>query len=344
MKLRAIASAVPEVVLTQEECWDRLTRSSALDALRPASRKLLQQFLLNDNGIRQRHLALHDMQQLVHATPTDLNRLFEQEAPALGTQALHNALQSGNIDIGEIDALFVCTCTGYLCPGPSSYIAEAAGLREDVYLYDLVGQGCGAALPMLHAAASYLNLHPDHRVACIAVEICSAAFYLDDDPGVLVSLALFGDGASASIWNGRDVESGSGTLDQFQTLHVPAARDSLRFINQDGYLKNQLHRSVPETVGQAVSRLYLQTSSPRPEQVLSHGGGRDVLDAVESAVGGKRLTESREILRDYGNMSSPSLLFALEQHLKSEIPAEDLWLVTFGAGFTCHAARFNRSG
>lgn len=338
MKLNAIASAVPKVVLTQQECWDRLTHSSALDSLRPASRKLLQQFLLNDNGIRQRHLALHDMEHLVHATPADLNHLFEQEAPALGLKALHNALQSGNIDIHEIDALFVCTCTGYLCPGPSSYIAEAAGMRDDVYLFDLVGQGCGAAIPMLHAAASYLSQHPNHRVACIAVEICSAAFYIDDDPGVLVSLALFGDGASASIWKGNKSETGLGTIGEFQTLHVPATRDSLRFVNEAGFLKNQLHRSVPDTVGQAVKKLYQQTESPRPAHILSHGGGRDVLDAVESAVGDKTLAESRDILSNYGNMSSPSVLFALEQHLNSENPAADLWLVTFGAGFTCHSS------
>ncbi|MEM1158892.1 MAG: stilbene synthase [Verrucomicrobiota bacterium] len=343
MKLSALASAVPEVVLTQQQCWDRLTHSSALDSLRPASQKLLGQFLLNENGIRQRHLAMHDMHQLAQATPADLNQVFEQEAPALGARALQSALQSGGIDVDTIDALFVCTCTGYLCPGPGSYIAEMCGMRDDVCLFDLVGQGCGAAIPLLHAAAGYLKQHPDHRAACIAVEICSAAFYMDDDPGVLVSLALFGDGAHASIWQGHGAEAGLGTLSGFQSVHLPAARDSLRFINADGFLKNQLHRSVPETVGRAVRKLYQQTHQPRPARIISHGGGRDVLNAVEVATGSGPLGESRAVLRDYGNMSSPSVLFALEQHLQSETPAADLWLVSFGAGFTCHAARFRQA-
>jgi len=338
MKLLSLASAVPQTVLTQQECWERLRESNALKPLRPASRKLLRQFLLNDNGIHQRHLALPDLSLLTQSSPADLNQAFESEAPGLGTQALQKAMHAAEIQTHEIDALFVCTCTGYLCPGPSSYIAEAAGMRDDVYLFDLAGQGCGAAIPLLHAANAYLAQHPDQTVACIAVEICSAAFYVDDDPGVLVSLALFGDGASASLWRGEQCKSSIDTLDQFQTLHLPKARDSLRFMNAAGFLKNQLHRSVPETVGQAVESLYRQ-AKPSPAQVISHGGGRDVLNAVESAVGGHLLPESRTILQNYGNMSSPSVLFALEQHLKSPTPAQDIWLVSFGAGFTCHAAR-----
>jgi len=343
MKLRSIASAVPEVALTQQECWDRFQSSSALERLRPASQKLLRQFLLNNNGILQRNLAIHDMNQLVCTSPADLNRIFEQEAPGLGSKALQQAADQAQINITDIDALFVCTCTGYLCPGPGSYIAEVSGMRDDVYLFDLTGQGCGAAIPLLHSAASYLTQYPDHCVACIAVEICSAAFYIDDDPGVLVSLALFGDGASASIWQSAATnKSGLGVLSEFQTLHLPEARESLRFINVDGYLKNQLYRSVPDTVGHTVGKLYQQTTSPQSTHVISHGGGRDVLNAVETAVGGKSLSESRDILRDYGNMSSPSMLFALEQHLNSENPSKDLWLTSFGAGFTCHGARLRR--
>ncbi len=347
MQLTTIASAVPPTVLTQETSWNRLVDSGALTSLRPGSRALLEKFLLNDNGIRQRHLAVHDMDLLARADPSELNAIFEREVTALGESALQRALHQAHLASTDVDALFVCTCTGYLCPGPSSYIAEAAGMRDNVFLHDLVGQGCGAAIPLLHAASSYLCAHPDHRIACVAVEICSAAFYLDDDAGVLVSLALFGDGASASIWQGTGTESETDAkstsqwnLSDFQTLHLPQARDTLRFINDRGYLKNQLHRSVPETVGSSVARLY-QESGATASHIISHSGGRDVLDAVEAATG-KPAPESRAILRDYGNMSSPSVLFALEKHLESSTPRNDLWLVAFGAGFTCHAARLKK--
>ena len=103
------------------------------------------------------------------------------------------------MDVRAIDALFVCTCTGYLCPGVSSHLAEQIGIRSDAFLNDMTGLGCGAAIPTLHAASCFLAAHPDATVATVAVEICSAAFYLDNDTGVIVSACLFGDGASACV-------------------------------------------------------------------------------------------------------------------------------------------------
>src|SRR5258708_2888971 len=90
-------------------------------------------------------------------------------------------------------------CTGYLCPGLTSYVSERLGLRSDALLLDLVGQGCGAALPNLRTAEALLGAGRARRVLSICVEVCSAAYYLDDDPGVLVSACLFGDGAGAAV-------------------------------------------------------------------------------------------------------------------------------------------------
>ena len=77
-------------------------------------------------------------------------------------------------------------------------MAESLGLRSDVWLQDLVGLGCGAAIPALRATSAMLAAAPDSVVACVAVEVCSAAFYLDNDPGVIISACLFGDGAAAT--------------------------------------------------------------------------------------------------------------------------------------------------
>ena len=117
------------------------------------------------------------------------------EAPRLAARALDAALTQARLVAGQVDALLICTCTGYLCPGVTSYVAEQLGLRADAFLQDLVGLGCGAAIPCLRAADAMLAAQPAAVVACVAVEVCSAAFYLDDDPGVLVSACLFGDGA-----------------------------------------------------------------------------------------------------------------------------------------------------
>ena len=95
--------------------------------------------------------------------------------------------------------MLISTCTGYLCPGLTSYVSERLGLRPDVFTLDLVGQGCGAALPNLRTAEAILAAGRAEKVLSVCVEICSAAFFLDDDPGVLISACLFGDGAGAAV-------------------------------------------------------------------------------------------------------------------------------------------------
>ncbi|MEY2881182.1 MAG: hypothetical protein RLZZ15_3562, partial [Verrucomicrobiota bacterium] len=214
------------------------------------------------------------------------------------------------------------------------------GLRTDALLHDLVGLGCGAAIPALRAASHVLAAHPDATVACVAVELCSAAFYLDDDPGVLVSACLFADGAAASVWRATPSASGLRALD-FRSLHRPADRDKIRFEQRDGKLRNLLDASVPALAADAVATLW-QARGPRPvAAVVSHGGGRDVLAALAPVVAPHALATAEKILRDHGNMSSPSVLFALEETLKNPPPraAGDFWLVSFGAGFSAHSCR-----
>ncbi len=345
MYLQALANRVPEQSFTQREVWDLYKESETRKRLHPRSAWIVDKVLNSENGIATRHFALSPVAELPELDAQTLNRSFEQEAPALASQSLGDALAKANLAPRDLDALIVCTCTGYLCPGVASHVAERQGLRQDAYLLDIVGQGCGAAIPSLRNANALLTANPASKVAVIAVEICSAAFYVDDDPGVLISTCLFGDGASASIWSG---EPGNGTglrAHDFDTLHIPEDREILRFQNKDGKLRNQLHRSVPDKAAEAVRTLF-QRSRQRNEdrkirQIVSHAGGRDVLVAIEKLIPEYQLDPSRRALSKYGNMSSPSVLFALEEYLaQDQVPVgEDLWLTSFGAGFAAHSFR-----
>ncbi len=341
MYLHALATAVPDASYTQAECWDIARQSGVRDRLKKRSMLILQSILRGEHGIERRHFALPNIAGVFDLTSDELNAAFRQAAPRLAGRALTRALEQAGLRASELDALLVCTCTGYLCPGVSSYVAESLGLRANAHLQDLVGLGCGAAIPMLRAASHILAAEPDARVACIAVEVCSAAFYLDDDPGVIISACLFGDGAAASIWRGSPHGLPLRAFD-FQTTHVPEHRDKLRFEQRDGKLRNLLHRTVPELAAEAVGRLWRERG-PRPvARVVSHAGGRDVLEALAPVVAPHSLDASARVLRDQGNMSSPSVLFALEETLKAESPngTGDFWLVTFGAGFSAHSCRF----
>lgn len=340
MFLRSIASAVPEYPFSQDECWHAMQRGGLLSKLKPRSATLVEKILTGGNsGIATRNFTVPDIVPLFSRGPQQLNEDYEQEAPSLAAAALEKAISRAGIDPSNLDALFLCTCTGYLCPGVTSHVAERLGLRNDIYLVDLVGLGCGAAIPTLRAAHGYLAANPGANVAVVAVEICSAAFYADDDPGVLISLCLFGDGASASIWSGTG-DPGDWAAAEFTTLHLPEEREKIRFINSAGHLKNKLHKSVPDLAAEAVAKLYAMRTE-NPDQVLAHSGGRDVIDALEGVLP-FHLKETRSILKHHGNMSSPSVLFALEQRLSSTPEDRHLWLTAFGAGFAAHACELRR--
>ncbi len=341
MYLQAIANAVPKQHLTQRACWEIFVDSSTARRLKNRSVNIIRKILFGDNGIDKRHFALPDLGNLFELDAESLNRAFEREAPRLAKVALDKALHKAEFTAQEIDALIVCTCTGYICPGITSHVAEQTGMRSNTYLQDIVGLGCGAAIPSMRSASNFLTAHPDAKVAVIAVEICSAAFYLDDDPGVLVSACLFGDGASASIWSMNSNTTGL-SCNGFDLLHLPEDRQILRFVNRCGKLRNILHKTVPEKAAQAVARLFERINPLEIDQVISHAGGRDVLQAIEAVLPAFTLNESKNVLRDFGNMSSPSVLFAFEQFFTQNTIDKDLWLTSFGAGFACHSCRVTR--
>jgi len=339
MFLQSLASAFPSARYTQRECLGILRASRAHQSLSPRAVKVVESVLNGSSGIDSRHFALAPA-EFVAAGAGELNRAFEREAPILADEALCRACERACVRPEEIDALFLCTCTGYLCPGVSSHVGERARLRADAYLHDLSGLGCGAALPMMHAASCFLAAHPAALVATVAVEICSAAFYLDEDIGVLISACLFGDGASAALWRAED-RGGQWRASNFRSLHRPEEREKIRFVNAEGKLRNQLHRAVPELAADAVRELF-EKRTRDPDLVIAHTGGRDVIDAIESRLPGYSLDATRETLRLHGNMSSPSVMCALEKSLAQINGYRSLWLTSFGAGFAAHACELAR--
>jgi alkylresorcinol/alkylpyrone synthase len=339
MYLQALESAFPDARYTQSECWQIAKSSPFLASLSRRSAKILETVLSGSSGIETRHFAI-PTGKLFSADAEDLNKAFEQAAPLLAARALKKTCDSAGLEPFAIDALFVCTCTGYLCPGVSSHLAEQTGVRPDAFLNDMTGLGCGAALPTMHAASCFLAAHPDATVATVAVEVCSAAFYLDDDAGVIVSACLFGDGASAALWRSAD-EGGQWKASNFRSLHRPKEREKIRFVNAGGRLKNQLHRAVPQVAAESVEVLF-SLCSRKPDQVIAHAGGRDVIEAIEERLPEFSLAETREAFRKYGNLSSPSVLCALEERLSKPNGDQLLWLTTFGAGFAAHSCELSR--
>ena len=340
MYLQSLATAFPPHAFQQAECFEALDSSGALDALRGRSRELLEKVLTGDSGIETRRFCEPDLRSTFGLDASGLHGHFERHAPKLASEAVLKACQLDGLEPSRIDALLVCTCTGYLCPGLSSYVSEILGLRPNAFLQDLLGLGCGAALPLLETARGILAANPHATVATVAVEISSAAFFLNDEPGVLISLCLFGDGAAAALWRAQD-RGGQFRFQNFRTLHRPEHREKIRFVNAGGRLKNQLHREVPALAAESVAELFKMRSA-EPDRLIAHTGGRDVVEALEQALPGHTLVETRGVLRKYGNISSPSVLAALEDSLLTFPESGNLWLTAFGAGFAAHCGELTR--
>lgn len=346
MFITGLGTASPPQRYTQLECWAALQKSARFRELAPRSQAILRKVLTGSNGIATRHLALEKLDHAFDLTPDALHVRFTRTAPMLAAQAAERALAQTNSGPGEIDAILISTCTGYLCPGLTSYVGERLGLRPDVLTLDLVGQGCGAALPNLRAAEALIASGQCRQALSVCVEVCSAAFYLDDDPGVLISACLFGDGAGAAVLSSSPASRRSVEWKQSNSLLCPGDRELLRFEQKGGMLRNILAPQVPSLAARHVESVFnaalAQSGAQRSEVAgwIFHPGGRDVLLAVcdRLALDREEVRWSEAVLREFGNVSSPSVYFVLQNALNDSVPPGLWWMSSFGAGFSCHGA------
>jgi alkylresorcinol/alkylpyrone synthase len=312
---------------------------------------------LADDGIAVRHFAAADLSEILETDHERILARFERTASELSGCSLERGLARAGIEPNAVDFLAVATCTGYLCPGLSSYVAERLGLRHDVHRVDVVGMGCGAALPALEQAVHFLAAHPDGTAAVVCTEICSAAMLLGDSPDLVVSNAIFADGSGAAVLRCADTAGPGANATPprarfigFRSLTLPEWREALRFRTEGGHLRNVLSRDVPVRAGAACKRLVAElldeygVHADGVTHWVMHAGGRLVLDAIERSLEfpSDALDSARAVLRAYGNMSSPTVLFVLNEQEQRRPPRDgDLGvLCAFGAGFAAHAALF----
>jgi alkylresorcinol/alkylpyrone synthase len=352
MIIAGLGTAVPPQCYLQRQCWEFLQGSPRFHGLAPRAQAILRKVLTGDSGILTRHLALDDLSQAFDLTSDAQHERFLQHAPELASRAARQALADARNLPADIDALLISTCTGYLCPGLTSYVSERLGLRPEALALDLVGQGCAAALPNLRVADALLASGRCRRVLSICVEVCSAAFFLDNDPGVLISACLFGDSAAAAVLS--QVPNGKRRIawKACGSMLEPAHRDRLRFDHRNGMLRNILRPEVPALAAQHAQQVLedvLAGAKVQRSEVAGwvlHPGGRNVLLAMRERLGlsAHDLRWSEAVLRRYGNLSSASVFFVLQAALADSAPGGYWWMSSFGAGFSCHGALWEVAG
>lgn len=299
-------------------------------------------------GIRKRHFAVDDPERIMDESPDQKIARFTEKSVELAGQAVVKALDLAEVSARDVTALVVNTCTGYICPGISTYLLERLGLPRTTRVYDLVGSGCGGAIPNLQLAESLLKSNGG-VVVSVAVEICSSVFQMGNDLSLILSNALFGDGAAAAVLTARpegfELVASAGR-------YVPEQRDAIRFVHKEGQLHNQLSTALPDLVNKAAAGVVADLLSSQGLQTgdirhwAFHTGGEKIINAVRDEIGvpEEQLRATRTVLANYGNMSSPTVWFVLEELLRNGIAAGE-WcvMVAYGAGLSAHACLLRKT-
>jgi predicted naringenin-chalcone synthase len=337
--LASVAAVVPPYCANQTLAAD-LLKKHYRDTLTQRSIGLIRA-TFSHPSIRKRHFAVEHPSAILTETPDQRVTRFTEKSIELSARAVLDALEKVGLTPSDVTGLVVNTCTGYICPGISTYLVERLGLSRSTRVYDLVGSGCGGALPNLQMAESLLKTQGG-VVVSVAVEICSAAFQMDNDLSLILSNALFGDGAAAVVlWDkprGFELVGSAGR-------YVPEHRNSIRFVHKNGQLHNQLSTNLPNLVRKAAADVVqdlLAEHALKPDDVgqwAFHTGGEKIINAVRDEIGlsEERLWATRKVLEHYGNMSSPTVWFVLDELLQKGIkPDEWCMLVSYGAGLSAH--------
>lgn len=338
--IAALATASPPFWALQSVAGETLLAHAA-GKLRPRSISLSRKLFAHPS-IRKRHFAIESPAAFFAEDRDQRIARFTERSIGLSAEAVRKALAAAGLAKERIAALVVNTCTGYICPGISTYLLEALDLPRDTRVYDLVGSGCGGAVPNLELAASLAAGLDEGVVASVAVEICSATLQIGDELSLLVSNTLFGDGAAAALlWTrGEGLE-----LIESASWYAPEDREAIRYVHRDGQLHNQLSTDLPDLVAKAVENVVGRLLEPRSLGVADvphwamHTGGDRIIRTVGERLGltEAQLRPTRTILAEYGNMSSPTVWYALENVLAGGVrPGEWCLMLAFGAGLSAH--------
>ena len=336
-----VSTALPPLAITQGE-GSAFLKANYQGRLKPASIKLMERVFAHPS-VKSRRFAFTDPVSMVDEDPDKRAVRFTDWTRRLSAEAARGALEKTGLRAGDVCGLVVNTCTGYICPGISTYLIEELGLSRSVKAYDLVGSGCGGAVPNLQLAGALARERPGGAVLSVSVEICSCTFQMGDNASLIVSNALFGDGAAAAVVRGKP--GGFAVVDS-ASRYAPEYREDIRFVHKNGQLHNQLSARLPglaaETAGKLVDELLAANGLGRGaiSRWAVHPGGENVIKAVQEKLG---LTENdmrstRKVLSGFGNMSSATVWFILSEMEREGLrPGELVVMLAFGAGLSAHA-------
>ena len=271
--------------------------------------------------------------------------VYEQEAPELVDRAL-DRLDLVD-DEREITHLIIVSCTGFSAPGLDFHIIDRLGLDPSVERTVVGFMGCYAAMNALKLARHIVRSEPASRVLIVSIELCTLHFQESADLEQILSFLVFADGCAAALVT---AEPTGLSLDRFRAVLAPEEPELISWKIRDLGFDMVLSGKVPGVLARTLTRRsgeVFGNGAPSDFDLWAvHPGGRSVLDAVETALDlpGDALVNSRHVLREYGNMSSATILFVLARMLEDAATAGGRGLaMAFGPGLTAETLQFTRA-
>jgi alkylresorcinol/alkylpyrone synthase len=341
--LVSLATSVPPHVFLQKDVL-----AAAWDVLGPRFPDL-ERFsgIFSNSGIIKRHGVKPFDWYLEPRGWPERTEAFLAGAEALFIDVAAKALTNAHLAGGDIDTVVTVCSTGIATPSLEARVAGRMGFRSDVTRVPVFGLGCAGGTSGLSIASRLAQARPGTNVLLVAIELCSLALRHDElTKANIVATSLFGDGAAAVI-----LRAGDGGTTEIENAGEHLWPDTLGImgwsVDPEGF-GVIFRRTIPDFVlahlNPAVVQILaaMQLSLADIDRFICHPGGAKVVNALEIALALDQgtLDCERQVIADYGNMSSPTILFVLEQVRARGLPARSL-LTALGPGFTasCVALR-----
>ncbi|MEP6961045.1 MAG: type III polyketide synthase [Acidobacteriota bacterium] len=339
----SVATAVPDNIVTAAD-----TKAILPKAFNLHGHHLAAIHAVIDNArVDKRHTIFPADYLLQPRSLEKTNCEYKTQAIRFGAEVAERALSEAGLEPTDIDLIISVSCTGVMIPAVDAYLINQLGFRSDVKRLPITELGCAAGAAALSRASDYIRAFPDANVLVLAIELTTLTLQHNDfSRANLISCVLFGDGAAAAVLTGREAH-GLQVADSHSHL-IPASLDAMGFDLRGTGFHIVLSKEVPQLIRDAIGGVTEQflarhnLSRQDLQFFLLHPGGQKLLSFVEEEL---ELTPmqsqpSWDVLRDYGNLSSATILFVAKEFLKRPAPqrGDHGLLAAFGPGFSMEMA------
>lgn len=340
VKITSVAKQLPQYTRTTQEILPFLKVWLAGQEER-FQRKVLKIF--ENAGVDRRYSIMDAHEVFLNSSFEEKNDIYIKASIKLAESALKKALEKAHLQASDIDYIITVSCTGIMIPSLDAYLINSLKMKQDIVRLPVTEMGCAAGVSGVIYAKNFLKANPNKRAVVVAVESPTATFQLNDFSMVnIVSAAIFGDGAAATILSSYEKDKGPCIVDEAM-YHFYDATQMMGFHLRNTGLQMILDKSVPETIAShfpIIVHPFLEKNKLTIDDIdhlIFHPGGKKIVQTIEELFGvlGKNIDDTKEVLKLYGNMSSATVLYVLERFMDKELPKGDRGLMlSFGPGFS----------